>query len=62
MAKQQQQKQTTKKRAKKNSRKKCVAIEEWRNIPCETTANLFKNYYKKKLMNVIMMNGHAIDC
>lgn len=37
-----------------------VAIEEWKNIPVNTCANLVKNY-RKRLLEVIKMKGHAID-
>ena len=50
-----------KKRAPKNLQElKRVAIEEWSSIPPETTSNLVKNY-RRRLLKVIKMKGHAID-
>lgn len=37
-----------------------VAIEEWGNIPTETCSNIIGNY-RKRLLKVIKMKGHAID-
>lgn len=49
------------KRAPKNLQElTSVAREEWENISAETTANLVQNY-KKRLLAVIKMKGHAID-
>ena len=39
---------------------KLVDIEEWSAIAPETTSNLIKNY-RKRLLSVIKMKGHATD-